>query len=51
MLHDRLRAVMSRADGDPVLIENGTDVVWMHGTEREGKDACLFRSGPDQNSG
>ena len=45
--HQRLRAVMAGADGDPLFIEDRADVVRVNAFEHEGDDAGLFRRGAD----
>src|SRR4051812_23076382 len=45
---DWLRAVMTRADGDALLIEEAADLFRLLTVEDEGEDARLLQRGPDQ---
>src|SRR5262245_626960 len=49
MLHQRLRAVMTGADRDPVLVDDGADVVRVDAREREG-EAGGARAGRGEES-
>src|ERR1700722_768344 len=49
MLHHRHCAVMSRADGDAVFIENGAKVVRMHARDHEGDQAGLIACRADDS--
>src|SRR5688572_31519748 len=41
--HQRLRAVVTRTNADPVAIEDGREVVRMHVTQRKAHDAAPRR--------
>ena len=41
-VHHRLRAVMPRADRDPLVVEDRADVVGVDAVEDEGEDAGLL---------
>jgi len=46
--HQGLGTVMAGADGDPLPVEDGADVVWMDVAEEEGEHARLLLRGPDE---